>query len=305
MALQEQTIKMEKVAAAVGLSINGEKTQLLLLGASRHYEHNPVLEVDGHQVAPSPSITLLGMELDGNLSTNGYTDAMIKETKRWLGMLRLLAPRLSAAQLRMIVMGLLIGKAQTYTCIGHCHHIRLSNTDPIPERTKKLQVILNDSARMILGVRRSDHVEVGTLLKDSGIPSVNSLVAREAAMTAWHALATPHAQVTPQPDGMPLRQSPLAHIFDDLRMDERTRGAGNTALRPPLCPELGECLGGKRHKDVEWLWSSAKCQDTGRGKSCSAEDNNTKTAHIATILARSYKASLGTTINKILMDFAK
>ena len=55
------------------------------------------------------------------------------------------------------------------------------------------------------------------------IPTVNYIVARDAAMAAWWALASPAG-------------SPLTGIMAELRPDCRTRGAADGLLRMPKDP---------------------------------------------------------------------
>ena len=73
---------------------------------------------------------------------------------------------------------------------------------------------------MLAGVRRRDRVKLADLREDVTIPSVNYVVARDAAMAAWWALASPTG-------------SPLSSIMDELRPDGRTRGASDGMLRMP------------------------------------------------------------------------
>ena len=117
-----------------------------------------------------------------------------------------------------MVHGLLMGKLSYM--LGHCFDVRLTDESP-SGRAKKLQVIINDAARLITSCRRREHVRVQDLLKDAKLPTVNNIVIRESAMTAWHALS---------PNG---GGSPLSELFDGLQPDERTRGAVNGLLRTP------------------------------------------------------------------------
>ena len=68
---------------------------------------------------------------------------------------------------------------------------------------------------------RSDHLPLTELWHDAKMPTVNNVVVREAALMAWRALS-------PKSEG-----SPLSSLFDELRPDGRTRGAGNGLLRLP------------------------------------------------------------------------
>ena len=65
--------------------------------------------------------------------------------------------------------------------------MRLSDDDPHTEWGRKLQVILNDVARIIVKKRRSDHVRVEDLLKKASLQAVNAIVCSNSAMLAWRA----------------------------------------------------------------------------------------------------------------------
>ena len=62
--------------------------------------------------------------------------------------------------------------------------VRLSESDPQTVWGKKLQVIVNDVARVICKRRRSDHVRVEDL---AGLDGVNAMVCSSSAMLAWRA----------------------------------------------------------------------------------------------------------------------
>ena len=65
--------------------------------------------------------------------------------------------------------------------------VRLSEKDPKTEWGRKLQVILNDVARVVEKKRRSDHVRVEDLMKKAGLEAVNSMVCYNSAMLVWKA----------------------------------------------------------------------------------------------------------------------
>ena len=51
---------------------------------------------------------------------------------------------------------------------------------------------MNDLARVLTGARRTDKIRVGDLLNRAGIPSLNEIITRQSALTAWHARNTPN-----------------------------------------------------------------------------------------------------------------
>jgi len=68
----------------------------------------------------------------------------------------------------------------------------------------------------LLGVRRNDHIKKADLLDRAGIPSLNEIVFRQSAISAWRAVNS--------------SQSPLQSILKPL--DDRTRGGTNGHKKP-------------------------------------------------------------------------
>ena len=214
---QLRSQEFEKTAAAAGLSINRAKTQFMLLGRSDRGVST--ITVDGNRVNNSMSVSFLGMVLDTNLAPTPYIDLLISECKKRLNMIRLIESRMAPEQLETVVQGLLVGKAQVL--LGQCFQVRVSAQDPVCGRAKRLQVVLNNAARLISGVKRCDRLPLTELWDRVHIPTVNRIVSREAGLAAWSALS-PHSP-----------GSPIKDLFMELSPDTRTRGASKGCLRPP------------------------------------------------------------------------
>ena len=95
--------------------------------------------------------------------------------------------------------GSVLGKVRTYVHLAL--KVRLSENDPFTMWGKKLQVIVNDVARIVVRKRRSDHVRVEDLLKKAGLQTINLIVCYNSAMLALRAS---------NPD------SPLHELFEDM-----------------------------------------------------------------------------------------
>ena len=78
------------------------------------------------------------------------------------------------------------------------------------------QRLLNDLYRTLLGVKRADRVRVSELADRTRCPTLNQIVAKQAAMSAWRS----------QNGG------PLDDILDPY--DDRTRGAALEKRKPVL-----------------------------------------------------------------------
>ena len=182
--MQSRSLDFEKNAAAAGLSINGSKTQLMIVGSP--YSDSSIT-VDGEHLLASSSVPFLGIELDCNLSPAPYIDVLIRDCRRRLNMLTMIKSRMLVQQLIPVVQGLLFGKAQVL--LGHCFLVRLKDTDPVCGRARRLQVVLNDAVRLVRNSPRSERMPLKDLWGDVNLPTVNNIVTREAAMTAWRALS--------------------------------------------------------------------------------------------------------------------
>ena len=204
-----------RVTAAAGLSLNPLKTQMIIIGRP-HSDLRMI--VDGEFVPACESFSFLGIELDSNLSPAPYIDALTVDCRRRVGILRLTESRIGRSNLKLVVSGLLYGKLSYL--LAHCLVVRVSSEESPSGRGKKLQIVVNDALRLLAGVRRSDRVKLTDLREDVDVPTVNYVVARDAAMAAWWAMASPEG-------------SPLSGIMEELRPDLRTRGATDGLLRPP------------------------------------------------------------------------
>ena len=92
--MQAEIKELEAVSASVGLSLNGTKTQILVLG-SKHNELT--LVVDGVNVSNVDNLEILGFSVDYRLSFNGYIDRLTVNLRKCLGVLRMLRYRVSPA----------------------------------------------------------------------------------------------------------------------------------------------------------------------------------------------------------------
>ena len=214
--LQVKTDNMELAAADLGLSLNPEKTQLLYFGG---YTSLTDLLVGGATITPSDTIDILGFTLDKAVSPKAYAEKLLHDVAGRLAVVRLLRHRLRQDQLRMVGYGLVMSKVRF--CIASTFAVRLQDDDPKCDLASKLQVLVNDLARLFLGRRRADnqkdHLTTRTLLQRTELQGVNAMVAIEAAAVTWSAL-----------NGGPLRME-----YNKWRPDSRSRSAADGELRVP------------------------------------------------------------------------
>ena len=116
----------------------------------------------------------------------------------------------------MFARATVLGKLRTYLHLSL--KVRLSENDPRTEWGKRLQVVLNDVARVINKKRRSDHVRVEELLKKARLQAMNVIVCSNSAMLAWRASKP---------------TSPLHDLFLDMVPNGRTRSKAAGKLEVP------------------------------------------------------------------------
>ena len=157
------------------------------------------------------------MVFDWRLSTDLYVDGLLTEGRRRLAMLRLLRTRIPLTPFKMVAESILVGKIMIYA--GHYHPVRLQESDPASERSKSVQVLINDYARLVTGHWRSDHIQIAELLEKASAPSLNQLAARESLSQVWSGYTGP--------------SSPLAKTVDDLKPARTSRSMTMARLNLP------------------------------------------------------------------------
>ena len=230
-SIQELTRDSEvlvDLSSELGLSLNPAKTQLLLHGKVEGSEDE--FKVRGVAIPPSKTLTLLGFTIDQKLRSLPYLEDLYNSVLYRKHTVRRLSAHLPPHVLKMFAGAVVLGKMRTYLHLAL--KVRLQDQDPLTEWGKKLQVVLNDVARVLLKKRRSDHVRVEDLLKKSGLQSVNAMVFSSSAMLAWRAADSGH---------------PLHGLFAALKPRGSTRSneAGLLQVPPPDTKNLA-------------LWNMAK-----------------------------------------------
>ena len=116
-----------------------------------------------------------------------------------------------------------MGKIRTYLHLSQ--KVRLSDKDPLTGWGKKLIVIVNDVARIVVRKRRSDHVRNEDLLNKAGLEAINAMVCSNSAMLAWRAN---------KPD------SPLHDVFESMipKGCTRSKAAGKVEVPEPNTKNL-------------------------------------------------------------------
>ena len=205
----------------LGLVLNPSKTQCIIYGNVP--DSTDPISVDGVTITPSEKITLLGFTLDRKLQPQLYLKELADGVLYRKHVVGRLSAHLPPHVLKMFAKATVLGKVRTY--IHLALKVRLSEGDPHTIWGKKLQVIVNDVARVVVKKRRSDHVRVEDLLKKAGLEAINAMVCSNSAMLAWKASRP---------------GSPLHDLFLDMMPNgsTRSRAAGKIEVPPPNSKNL-------------------------------------------------------------------
>ena len=181
------------------LHINMSKTQNLLLGHST--------------TQSSDSLNILGVTIDSKLNFIPHHEALLRDLRQRLGVIRRLKCQMSRGKLlNEVAQSLFVGRLQCNAWITR--HARVNQEGEQPSSRDKAQILLNDLARTLLGIRRADHFRTEDLMDRAKLPTLNEIVVRQAALNAWKAV----------------NGGTLAEFLQPY--DSRTRGAENNLRRP-------------------------------------------------------------------------
>lgn len=176
---------VSEYTAANYLSLSAEKTQVLWSGLPQQTK-GPNVDVGGIQVEPSSLIDLLGVTFDKNLSPMQFLTSQCRAAAPILATIRRLSRYLPPNHLAGVASAFLIGKI-SYAAPAVLVP-RLSQEESACAIGNKLQVCINNAARTVLGSSRANKIRIDTLLKKTGLPSLNRLVVKGIAVECWRAI---------------------------------------------------------------------------------------------------------------------
>jgi hypothetical protein len=154
-AAERLLLCIEAIAGWMGsnrLKLNPDKTQIIWLG-SRHQlaavQVVPLRLHDGTIIAPSTSVRNLGVMLDCELSMAEHVNSIVRSCFYQLRQLRFVRHSLSEGTARMLVHAFVASR------VDYCNSLLHGASQ---QTTRRLQAVLNASARLISGVGRHDHI---------------------------------------------------------------------------------------------------------------------------------------------------
>lgn len=167
-------------AAAVGLVINPSKTQFLAPASA------PPVRIGDTSMSPVPTMTVLGSSLDTRFCFAESNKAMVASLRSRLGVVRRIEAHIPRGKLlNEITHALIWGKLRQCAWVTRALCAPSQNQAFNSSTNKKAQVFLNDAARLLLYVRRSEHVQAKVMAGKLGFLSVNQVVVQQASLAAW------------------------------------------------------------------------------------------------------------------------
>ena len=168
---------------------------------------------------PSRTLEILGLHLDERLSPAPALAHLKGTVARLVGTAIRTRPLLLPCVYLPMMQALINGAVGSYAAATV--HIRTDAKEACyttGSLAAQVQVLLNDAARAMIGVRRADRLNVAATLDGAGVTGLNRAAFRSAALLAWSAVNEV--------------QHPLANIVAGLAPDARTRAAAAHSLLP-------------------------------------------------------------------------
>ena len=187
--LEEDAVNILSFMASNGLVANAAKTEFVVFGGAADREPFSV-RVGDVLVQESETVKVLGVTLNRSLSWRDHLfgpGGVYSTIQQRLLLLRRLLNQMPRNSLLPIVDGLIMSKIRY--ALALFGRIRLSESDPLGQDEQKIQVALNDTMRLLCGVRRRDCISIKELTQRTGLLSFNQLSAQATLMGAWKGMA--------------------------------------------------------------------------------------------------------------------
>ena len=223
--LEMRASLFSRFAAANGLVMNADKTQLLVCGVKD--VDSFVVKVDNASIRPDKVFELLGVRFDTNLSTAPHLSAVATTARSRAALIARLALRIPRGiYLRTLAHGLFDGKVSY--ALAATSVPRLNECDPSSDASiRAIQIATNDVARSLTGAKRKDHIPVAALLRAARIESYNAKVIKATAIEAWKAF---HSHDGPEGSRNPAGQACFATLSSSPTRTTRATSAGLVPL---------------------------------------------------------------------------
>jgi len=171
--LQKDATNVLKFMASNRLIANDKKTTFILFGNRSSGTPNLSLIVGNSKIEEQSSIKLLGLNISNDLKWNIHVNHMLTTLHHRIYLFN---------HIRDILPNHIIPTVSNALVMSHFRYVlpifvhpRLSEHDPLPTNTNRLQIAQNQMTRSWLQVKRSDKVNMRKARSELGLMSVNQL----------------------------------------------------------------------------------------------------------------------------------
>ena len=185
-------------------------------------------------------MTVLGAMVDTNFGFTSSNKAMVDALRARLGAVRRVAAHIPRGRLlQEIAHALIWGKLQQCAWVTRSVRGLQSGQDSVPVPDAAAQVVLNDTARLLLRVRRSDRTRAVNMAEKLGFLSVNQVVVQQSAVAAWKCANMRNGGTGPLDNvATPFTTNTRAATKGLLRPCSSSNAAKNIALVWEYSPDL-------------------------------------------------------------------
>ena len=169
----------------LGLSMNSEKTEFLMVRPKRDPNEYKI-KVNGSSINESVSVKVLGVHVMNNLCWTKHIDSVCQTISQRTGLINRLKFKLNTEHLTNITHGIILSHVKY--CLSSFATIRIEDQDSRSTGAERIQVLLNNVARIINRVKRTDHVSKKELFEMSPWLSVNHMCITSVVADTWKAL---------------------------------------------------------------------------------------------------------------------
>jgi len=183
--------KVLRFFASNRLVANPSKTGLLIFRPNQAAisESKVSIELGGENVTESTEQKVLGITISNDLKWSKQIEQIKNDCHYRLSILRRLRKYLSCRQLKTIAEGIIMSRLRYCLPVWGSEFVRFDESDPSRAVFHDLQVLQNDTLRIITGNKRSDRVRVQDMLTATNMLSMNQLAAYNALIEIWKSRA--------------------------------------------------------------------------------------------------------------------
>ena len=165
--------------------MNSNKTEFIMVRPKRDQNVYKLL-INGATIQESESVRVLGVHVMNNLCWTKHIDSVCHTVSKRTGLISRLCLKLNKEQLTCIAHGIVLSHVRY--CLSVFSTVRIDEADSKSQAMERIQILLNNVARIINQVKRTDHVSIKDLHKMSPWLSLNHMSIMSVVMDTWRAL---------------------------------------------------------------------------------------------------------------------